>query len=156
MREGRVLSLYSCRAQSEPMETHDRLVCLEAIGIEGDRYALGTGYYSEKPEPGRQATLFENETLEALARDHGLNLKPEQTRRNVLTEGIPLNHLVGHRLRIGSDVILEGMRLSTPCNYLENLTGLSGLFKALINRSGLNCRIVNGGTIRAGDPVRMG
>ena len=142
MREGRVLSLYSCSAKSELVERPDRLVCVEAVGIEGEYFALGTGYYSEKPELGRQATVFENETLEALARDHGLNLKPEEARRNVLTERVPLNHLVGHRWRIGGDMILEAARLSTPRNCLEVLTGLMGLFKALINRSG--------------DPVRLG
>ena len=74
----------------------------------------------------------------------------------MLTEGVPLNHLLGHRLRVASDVILAPTRLSTPCHYLKDLTGHTGLFKALVNRFGLNGRIVAGGTILAGDPVRSG
>ena len=107
MWEGRVVSLHSCAAKSEPLGTKDQLVCIAGVGIEGDRYALGTGSYSAKPEVGRQITLIENETLQALARDWDITLKPEDTRRNVVTEGAPLNHLVGRQFRIGDDVVLE-------------------------------------------------
>jgi predicted ATPase len=37
-------------------------------GIEGDRYFLGTGTYSAKPD-FREVTVFEMEVLEALARN---------------------------------------------------------------------------------------
>ena len=154
MWEGRVLSQHSCAVKSEPLTSSNKLVCLSGIGIEGDRYALGTGSYSDKPETGRQITLIETEALEALARDWNMVLKPKETRRNVVTEEEPLNHLVGRQFQIGGEVVLEGMRLNTPCQYLEDLVGIKSLFKALINRSGLNCRIVTGGTIRGGDPIR--
>ena len=154
MWEGRILSLHSCAAKAQPLGSPDHLVCRAGEGIEGDRYSLGTGSYSNQPEEGRQITLFESETLEALARDWDIALKPEQTRRNVVTQGVPLNHLVGRRLKIGQEVVVEGMRLNTPCQYLENLLGIENLFKALINRSGLNCRIVTGGTIRTGDKIQ--
>ena len=153
MWEGRVLSLHSCAEKSEPLGSKDQLVCTAGVGIEGDRYALGTGTYSGKPEIGRQITLIETEALEALARDWDITLKPEETRRNVVTEGAALNHLVGRQFQIGDDVVLEGMRLNVPCKYLEDLLGIKSLFKALINRSGLNCRIVTGGTIQGGDAI---
>jgi MOSC domain-containing protein YiiM len=120
-------------------------------GIEGDRYLLGTGTYSQKPEPGRQVTLIEAETLEALARDHGIDLAPQEHRRNLTVRGVPLNHLVGRRLRVGA-AVLEGTRLNTPCKYLELVTGKT-VYQVLLHRSGLNCIIVEGGKIRLGDPV---
>ncbi len=120
-------------------------------GVENDRYMLGTGYYSPKPEEGRQITLFEIETLTALKRDHDLELTPAEHRRNVTVEGVPLNHLVGRRFRLGPTV-LEATRLSTPCAYIEAITG-KRIFKALMHRSGLNCRIVEGGSVTLGDPV---
>ena len=98
--------------------------------------------------------MFETETLEALARDFNIQLKPEQTRRNAITQGVPLNHLVGRKFKVGPDVVLEGMRLSVPCQYLEDLVEIKSLFKALINRSGLNCRILTGGTVSKGDLIR--
>jgi MOSC domain-containing protein YiiM len=65
---------------------------------------------------------------------------------------VPLNHLVGRQFRVG-DVVLMGGRLNVPCQYLEDLLGKK-VFKPLIHRSGLNCRIVTGGTIRPGDAIR--
>ncbi len=120
-------------------------------GIEGDRYFLGTGTYSSRPEPGRQVTLIEAETLAALARDKGIELAPHEHRRNLTVAGVPLNHLVGRRFRVGA-VVLEATRLNVPCKYLVLVTGKE-VYEPLLNRSGLNCRIVEGGVIRPGDAV---
>lgn len=129
----------------------DSLVLIAGIGVEGDRYAQGTGFYSDKPEPGRQVTLFEEETLEALRRDHGIEFLPTDHRRNITTRAVPLNHLVGSRFRVG-EAILEATRLSVPCKHVEEVTG-KPVFNALLNRSGLNARILQGGVVRVGDPV---
>jgi MOSC domain-containing protein YiiM len=134
-----------------PMKPLAEASLIAGRGIEGDRYLLGTGTYSQKPEPGRQVTLIETETLEALARDHGIEFSPHEHRRNLTVRGVPLNHLVGRRLRVGA-VVLEGTRLNTPCKYLELVTG-KAVSQVLLHRSGLNCIIVAGGMIRLGDPV---
>ena len=137
-----------------PMQEFPELVLIEGRGIEGDRYLIGqeSGFYSHKPEEGRQITLFEIETLQALARDSKLDLLPADHRRNVTVEGVPLNHLVGRRFWLG-EALLEATRLSIPCKHLEEILG-KPVFNPLINRSGLNCRIIKGATVRAGDIVR--
>jgi MOSC domain-containing protein YiiM len=125
-------------------------------GIEGDRYFLGTGTYSPKPDV-REVTLFEAEVLDALARNDPplqsgpIKLEPVDHRRNLTTHGVPLNHLVGKRFRVG-EVVLRGGRLNFPCKYLEELLGIP-LYLPLYNRSGLNCSIEVGGTIRRGDQI---
>ncbi len=103
------------------------------------------------PRADRQVTLIEIETLEALQRDHAIEFKPGETRRNLTTRDAPLNHLVGRRFRVGA-VLLYGARLNVPCRYLEQVTG-KPVYEPLINRSGLNCEIVEGGIIRAGDLI---
>ena len=128
------------------MQTLPEARLLAGIGIEGDRYATRLGTYSKRHHIDRQVTLIEVETLEALARDHNIELLPHEHRRNLTTRGVPLNHLVGQYFRIG-DCVLYGGRLNVPCLYLENLVGKK-VFKLLLNRSGLNCRIVVGGIIR--------
>jgi MOSC domain-containing protein YiiM len=138
-------------AGRQPMQELPEARLVAGQGIEGDRYFLGTGTYSEKPEPGRQVTLIEVETLEGLARDKGITLTPVEHRRNLTVRGVPLNHLVGKRFRVGP-VVLESTRLNFPCKYLELVTG-KPVYEPLLNRSGLNCIIVEGGTIRPGDPV---
>jgi MOSC domain-containing protein YiiM len=96
-------------------------------------------------------TLIEAETLEALARDFRIELAPVEHRRNLTTRGVPLNHLVGRYFRTG-ECVLFGGRLNVPCRYLEDLVGKK-VFKPLLNRSGLNCRIVVGGVIRPADAI---
>jgi MOSC domain-containing protein YiiM len=137
-----------------PMRSLPELNLVAGKGIEGDRYMIGReeGFYSGKPEEGRQITLFEIETLFALKRDASIDLAPEEHRRNVTTEGVPLTHLVGKQFWLG-EVLLEATRLSIPCRHIEEVTGKS-IFDPLINRSGLNCKILKGGTIRVGDMVR--
>jgi MOSC domain-containing protein YiiM len=137
-----------------PMRSLPELNLVAGKGIEGDRYMIGReeGFYSSKPEEGRQITLFEIETLIALKRDAGIDLAPEEHRRNVTTEGVPLTHLVGKQFWLG-EVLLEATRLSIPCRHIEEVTGKT-IFDPLINRSGLNCKILKGGTIRVGDMVR--
>jgi MOSC domain-containing protein YiiM len=137
-----------------PMRAMPEVTLTEGHGIDGDRYnlALGSGFYSHKPEVGRQITLFEIETLWALRRDHDIELGAEEHRRNVTVEGVPLNHLVGRRFWLGG-TLLQATRLSTPCRHIEEITG-KAIFKPLINRSGLNCQILRGGVVHLGDLLR--
>ena len=136
-----------------PMREVAELTLVAGIGVEGDRYMLGreAGYYSHLPEEGRQITLFEIETLWALKRDHGIELTAAEHRRNVTVEGVPLTHLVARRFWLG-ETLLEATRLSIPCRHIEEVTGKT-IFDPLINRSGLNCKILRGGIVHTADPV---
>ncbi len=149
---GVLLAIHIAPEASAPMVELDAARLVEGVGIDGDRYATARGTYSHKPHADRQVTLIEMETLDALKRDHGIDLPPHETRRNLTTAGVPLNHLVGREFRVG-EVVLVGGRLNVPCQYLEDLLG-KPVFKPLIHRSGLNCRIVKGGTVRPGDTIR--
>jgi MOSC domain-containing protein YiiM len=151
MWQGQLLHIHIAPAAGAPMRRLEHASLVAGVGIDGDRYAARTGTYSAKHHIDRQVTLIEAETLEALARDHGIELAPGEHRRNLTTRGAPLNHLVGRYFRVG-DCVLYGGRLNVPCRYLEDLVGKQ-VFKPLINRSGLNCRILVGGVIRAGDAV---
>ena len=153
---GRLLHIHIAPAASFEMEEIEEANFIAGRGIEGDRYFLGTGTYSPKPDY-REVTLFEIETLEALARNDPplqsgpIMLAPEDHRRNLTVRGVPLNHLVGKRFRVG-EAVLYGGRLNFPCRYIEELLGLP-LYLPLYNRSGLNCRIEKGAVVRRGDPV---
>lgn len=119
-------------------------------GIVGDRkFREGTG--GKKDGPDREITLIESEAIEAVNRDYVLRLDPIESRRNVLTRGVALNHLVGREFTVGS-VRLRGLRLCEPCAHLENLTR-KGVMRALLHRGGLRAQIIEGGPIRVGDPI---
>jgi MOSC domain-containing protein YiiM len=149
--QGELLNIHVAPKASAPMVALSEVRLVAGIGLEGDRYATRLGTYSKNHHIDRQATLIEVEVLEALARDRDIELAPHEHRRNLTTRGVPLGHLVGQYFRIG-DCVLYGGRLNVPCLYLENLIAKK-VFKPLLNRSGLNCRIVVGGIIRTHDRI---
>jgi MOSC domain-containing protein YiiM len=151
MWQGSVVSIHITRAAGQPMETVPEARAIAGRGLEGDRYCLGTGYYSSKPGAGgRELTLIETEALEALSA-LGVKLSAAESRRNIATAGVPLNHLVGREFQVGG-VRLRGTRLCEPCRYLEGLTQ-AGAMAALVHRGGLRVLILADGFIRVGDPI---
>ena len=144
--QGELLHIHVASNAAAPMDELREARLVAGIGIEGDRYATGLGTYSKKQHLDRQVTLIEIEVLEAIARVRGIEIAPSEHRRNLTTRGVPLGHLVGQYFRVG-DCVLYGGRMNVPCLYLETLLGKK-VFKPLLNRSGLNCRIVIGGIIR--------
>jgi len=96
--------------------------------------------------------LIEAEAIEALKRDYEVALTPGEARRNVVTQGVPLNHLVGREFSVGG-VRVRGIRLCEPCDHLQKLTGRP-LIKGLLHRGGLRAQILTEGTIRVGDTIR--
>ena len=149
---GSLINIHIAPKESAPMVELTEARLIAGRGIEGDRYNLdlNTGKYSAKPDV-REVTLIEEEVLVALMREVEIDLPVHEHRHNLTTRGVPLNHLVGVQFRVG-ETILEGGRLNFPCLYLQDLLG-KRVYQPLLNRSGLNCSIVEGGTIRPGDPI---
>jgi MOSC domain-containing protein YiiM len=121
-------------------------------GVEGDRNFKNAGTLSNKSGNDRDVTLIEAEALEALARDYGIELGAHESRRNLLTRGVALNHLVGQEFSVGG-VRLFGTQLCEPCGHLEKLTR-KGVRAGLIHRGGLCARILTEGDINVGDEIR--
>ena len=135
-----------------PMQLVQQARALAGRGLEGDRYANGSGTFSPRGahRPGYELTLIAAEVVEELtARDARLDFA--STRRNVLTRGIDVNALVGRDFSIG-DVHCRGLRLAEPCAHLERLQG-PGLLRPLIHRGGLRADILNDGHITQGSLI---
>ena len=153
MWQGSVVSIHITRSAGQPMETVPQARAVTGRGLEGDRYFLGTGYYSDRPGAGgREVTLIETETLEALPAEGPIKISASESRRNIATAGVPLNHLVGREFWVG-DVRMRGTRLCEPCRYLDGLTQ-AGAMATLVHRAGLRALILNDGVIRPGDTVK--
>ena len=149
---GSVVALFIVDRREAPMKKVEQLNALAGQGLEGDRYLLGTGTYSKKPEPGRQVTLISSETLKSLKDEFDITVKPEESRRNVLTQGIEINDLIGTEFCVGP-VRLRAHRITQPCRYLENLLEQPGLYKELWDNGGISCEIISDGVIREGDII---
>ena len=103
------------------MESTQEVKAVAGQGLEGDRYFDGRGHWSKTPGVGREVTPIELETIEVLEREKSIAIAPGAARRNIVTRGVPLNHLVGREFQLGA-VRLRGTRLCEPCAYLEGLT----------------------------------
>ena len=139
-------------AAEAPMQLVQRARALAGRGLEGDRYAHGSGTFSPRGahRPGYELTLIAAEVVEDLTtRDAALDFA--STRRNVLTRGIDVNALVGRDFRIG-DVRCRGLRLAEPCAHLERLHG-PGLLRPLIHRGGLRVDVLSDGHIAEGSAI---
>ncbi len=120
MHPGKVISIHISPEASQLMQSLSQVNAAAGKGLEGDRYYRATGTYSNKPDPARQVTLIEFESIEALESEHGIRMRPDDTRRNLVTRDVALNHLVGKEFKVG-DTLLRGIRLCEPCTHLELL-----------------------------------
>jgi MOSC domain-containing protein YiiM len=149
--QGTVVSIHIAPVGAAPMKSVTTAQVVAGRGLEGDRYYGKLGTYSRQAGSGRDITLIEIEAIEGLKRDYEIQLDPGQSRRNIVTRGVALNHLVEQEFRIG-DVVLRGTRLCEPCAHMERLT-VKGALRGLIHRGGLRAEIVKGGTIEVGDVI---
>lgn len=150
---GTVEAIYIAPIAEAPVQAVSEATLRAGRGIEGDRYGNRQGTFSDWPND-HQLTLVEAEAIEAVAQEHGLQLAPGETRRNITTRGIRLNPLVGKRFRVGN-VLCEGTRLAEPCAHLEKVTGKGGLARLMAHRAGLRALILEDGVIRVGDAITV-
>jgi MOSC domain-containing protein YiiM len=155
MFQGQLEGIFIVSQRAKPLVQVDEILALPGKGLQGDRYGDRAGTFSkpDRERPEEQLTLIEAEALEAAQRDYQITILPAQTRRNLLTRGVPLNHLVGREFMVG-EVRCRGLKLCEPCNHLEKLT-MEGNRAALVHRGGLRAQVVAGGTLRAGDVIKL-
>ncbi|RSK47132.1 MOSC domain-containing protein [Hymenobacter rigui] len=125
------------------------------VEAETDRHLHGD---HARPKPGgkRQVTLVQQEHLAAVAGFLGLPapVAPERLRRNLVVSGINLLALKNRKIRIGAEVVLEITGECHPCSRMEEELGPGG-YNAMRGHGGLTARIVQGGTLKAGDVVQV-
>ena len=119
-------------------------------GLVGDRYHEGRGTFSNPHARGHHLTLIEQDALDHL-RTLFPDYRAEDARRNLVTTGIALNHLVGWRFRVG-EVECIGERLCEPCAHLDRIA-VEGALRPMVHRGGLRADIVTSGSIAIGDPI---
>ena len=121
---------------------------IAGLGLEGDRHVAGKGTFPSRL-PGSALTLIEAEVCESFSPP----LSAAEHRRNLVTRGIDLNRLVGREFLVGSTPC-RGMRLNEPCSVIQRYASRP-ILRALVHRGGLRADILEDGTIRVGDEVRL-
>jgi len=151
MRNGFVQAIYITEAAGQPTRSVQTIRAVPGLGLEGDRYFNLAASGNKKTGTGREITLIEIEALETLEHEAGIHLSPGDARRNVVTQGVSLNTLVGQEFQVGS-ITLRGIRLCEPCQYLAGMTHPQVL-PGLVHRAGLRADILTEGMIHSGDPI---
>jgi MOSC domain-containing protein YiiM len=153
MFSGKLLAIAIARKAKGPMEQVESIEAMAREGLRGDRYGAGVGaaQFQGRRKPENEVTLIAREAIEAANDEFNYTIEHLETRRNLLTEGVPLNDLVGKTFRVGQ-VVLKGLERCEPCGYLEKRT-FAGIKAALKGRGGLRCCIMTGGELRIGDGI---
>ena len=119
-----------------------QIKCVAHRGIQGDRF------FDYKENYKGQITFIENEAYLAVCESLGIRDKPPSVfRRNVVTNGIDLNSLVGKEFEI-QGVRFFGAEPCHPCHWMEHAFA-PGAEKALAGRGGLRAKILTSGILRS-------
>ena len=143
---GTVHSIYVASHRGDTQNEVPTARLTVAVGLEGDRHA-NTGV----------VTLIELEEILDFNSRTGLDITPGETRRNIITQGIKLNELVGRQFWLG-DVLLEGYELCEPCATLgkrlatEQVSG-PDVVKAFTHRAGIRAFVRGTGQIQPGTAI---
>lgn len=156
MPTGKLLAIAIAREAKGAMENVASIEAVAGEGLVGDRYGAGIGaaQFKGRRKPENEVSLIASEAITAASDEHNMTIEHLDTRRNLLTEDVPLNELVGKTFRVGQ-VVLKGLELCEPCGYLERRTW-PGIKAALKKRGGLRCCVLEGGLIEVGDEIEFG
>ena len=80
---------------------------------------------------------------------------PKDFRRNLVTQNIKLNDLIGKDFYVGN-VKLKAHDLCRPCKNLQKTLKQTDLVKKLISTGGLRCEILSSGKIHIDDKITLG
>jgi len=147
--EGRIEAIVVRGAAREPARCVDGTQALAGIGLADDRL----GQRGESELSTRQVTLIQAEHLAVIAQLARVPpIDAVGLRRNLVVSGINLLALKNARLQVG-DALLEIVGPCQPCSRMEEVIGPGG-YAAMRGHGGMTARILEGGAIRVGDPVR--
>jgi MOSC domain-containing protein YiiM len=123
-----------------PMRAVKSISCIRGRGIEGDRFL------DFKPNYKGQITFFAFEIYEALCRALDVwDKTPEVFRRNVITQGVDLNTLIGHEFVI-QGIRFLGIAECSPCHWMDRAFA-PGAEKELAGNGGLRAKILSDGQL---------
>jgi len=101
----------------------------------------------------RQVSLLAVESIEKM-RALGLELNPGDFAENLTTEDIDLVSLpIGASMSIGEQVVLEITQIGKECHTGCAIRRQAG--KCIMPEEGVFARVIRGGTIRAGDRIKI-
>ena len=140
MQQGTITNIHIARVKETPSDPVQEATAIANQGLEGDR--------SCKPGALRQVLVMDKETLDEM------DLKPGQIKENITTTGLDLSKTeAGQVFFIGDDVTMEIVGECEPCGKMDVIR--PGLRERIDHRRGMLATVINGGSIKVGDSIRL-
>jgi MOSC domain-containing protein YiiM len=123
------------------MTDMDGIECVAGKGIVGDRF------FGFKEDYKGQVTFFSHEVYERLCAQFQIrDVPPSIFRRNIITQGVDLNTLIGQEFEI-QGVRFLGTQESAPCHWMNQAFG-EGAEEAMKGHGGLRAKILSDGVLK--------
>ena len=129
------------------MKSVDNVKAVAGKGIVNDRH------FKENNNNRRQITLIEIENINYYNKISGTSFLAKDFRRNIITEGVKLNQLLGKEFFIG-EAKVKAHDLCRPCKYLQESLNQKNIIKEFLHKGGLRCEILIDGKILVGDKIK--
>ena len=137
---------YGGPAGDHPIVEVPEVECVTGHGLRGDRF------FGYRPDYKGQISLFAAEIFDAVRREFKVpRLSPAAFRRNLVTEGVDLNTLIGEKFSL-QGVAFLGVEECRPCHWMDQAVA-PGAEDWLKGRGGLRCRILSTGVLRKDAPA---
>ena len=145
---GKVVEIGIANIKGNQIQNVDKAEALKGKGLQNDRK------FKENNQRRCQITLIEIENIDHFNNISKTNIPPLDFRRNIITENIRLNDLVGKDFFVGN-IKLKAHDLCRPCKYLQNKLKLNNFVKEFLHKGGLRCEILTSGKINVGDIIKV-
>mgnify|MGYP001262932109 CR=1 FL=1 len=145
---GKVVEIGIANIKGNKIQKVDKVEALKGKGLQNDRK------FSENNQKKRQVTLIEIENINHFNNISNTNIHPVDFRRNIITENVRLNELVGKEFFVGN-IKLKGHDLCRPCKYLQDKLKQNNFVKEFLHKGGLRCEILTTGQINIGNIIKQ-
>ena len=143
---GKVLEIGISENKSNKIVNVNKVEAIKGKGL------LGEKHFKENNNKRIQITLIEIENINHYNKITGTQIPAINFLRNIVTEGIRLNVLVGKEFFIGK-VKVRAHDLCRPCKNLQESIQQKNTVKELLYTGGLRCEILSNGKIFINDQI---
>ena len=140
MQQGSIVNIHIARVKGTPSNSVQEANAISGMGLEGDR--------SCRKGNMRQVLLMDKETLDEF------ELEPGQIKENITTTGVDMSQTQpGQVFIIGDTITMEIVGECEPCGKMNVLQ--PGLMDRINHRRGMLAMVINGGSFKVGDSIRL-
>ena len=145
---GKILEIGISNSKGNKIKKVNIVQSLKGKGLLDDRK------FKNNNSKESQITLVEIENINYFNNISKTNIPAVDFRRNLVTENIRLNELLGKEFFVG-DVKLKAHDLCRPCKYLQEKLKQNNFIKEFLHKGGLRCEILTSGKIKVGDKIKV-